>query len=577
MKLKRILKQALAVIGLVFFIVSCEEDFGTLGTDIVGDVNFNTNMADGFTVAAYSKNYADGTNFNGIQTSNAPVGSIGYYDDPVYGTTTASLLSQVTLSTFNPSFGDEPVVDSVVFSMPYFSTLESIDEDGNNTYTLDSIFNNTGGMRLSLYRSNFFLNTFDPDSGFEDTAVYFSNDATSFNGIEGDLIFQHNAFEPDASEIILTTPILDDNGDVIDVNNREESERLAPELRFRLDQDNANPNIITNLVDWQEIIIDREGQNELLNQNTFVDYFRGLYLKAETISGEGSYFIFDPSQTNITIYYSFSSTDTTDDDGDTDTDVSGSSSIALNLGGVNMLEYVNDFSLNPIGSVNFNDSQDIIQGEESLYLKGGDGAIAIIDLFGRDEDGFSEELEMLRSCNVIINEANLVFYVDQDALEAGSGELEPERIFIYDFDNNLTLLDGSLDPTVGIDGPVDTRINHLGRLTRETEDDLSSDGVSYTIRVTQHINNIIRNDSTNVRLALAVTQNVTDTNTSLIGGLEDEESNNRIPAGSTISPEGTILHGSTSPLEEKRLKLRINYTITEEIDPDSPCGAILGM
>jgi len=577
MKLKRIFKQALGVLGLVFFIVACEEDFSTLGTNIVGGVNFETDFADEFTVAAYSRNYADGVNFNGVQTSNAPAVSIGYYDDPVYGTTTGSLLAQALLSQTDPDFGNNTVIDSVVFSMPYFSDLEATDEEGNNTYTLDSIFNETGSMRLSLYRSNFFLNSFDPDSGFVDPSVFFSNDATSFDGIEGELIFQHNAFAPDASEIILTVPVEDENGDIPNPDDRVESERLSPRLRLRLDVESEDPNIVTgtNLFDWGEVIIAQEDQGTLLNQNTFFDYFRGLYLKAESISGTGSYFIFDPSQTNITIFYSFESTGVVDDDDSSDT--SGSSSIVLNLGGVNMLEYINDFSSNPIGSVNFNETQDVIQGEESLYLKGGDGSIAIIDLFGRDEDGFSEELEALRSCNVIINEANLTFFVDQGALgSAGSGMLEPERVIIYDFDNNSNLLDSSFDTTVGI-GAVDTRINHLGRLVRETEGDLESEGVSYRVRITQHINNIVRNDSTNVRLALAVSQNVTDINTSFIGGLEDEEGNNMVPASSVISPEGTVLHGSTSLIEAKRLKLRINYTLTEEIDPNSPCGAILGI
>jgi len=44
-----------------------------------------------------------------------------------------------------------------------------------------------------------------------------------------------------------------------------------------------------------------------------------------------------------------------------------------------------------------------------------------------------------------------------------------------------------------------------------------------------------------------------------------------------ISPEGTILHGNLSTDDEKRLKLRIFYTLTEEIDPNSPCGQILGL
>ena len=205
----------------------------------------------------------------------------------------------------------------------------------------------------------------------------------------------------------------------------------------------------------------------------------------------------------------------------------------------------------------------------------------MFDLFGPDANGddIEDQLEELRSCNVIVNEANLIFYVDQEKVAPGSGIPEPERVFIYDFDNNATLIDGEIDQTSGFNGPVGTRVNHLGRIVRETEDDESTPGVSYRIRLTQHINNIINNDSTNVRLALAVSQNVTTLNSAIIGGTLDESRENieRLPVGTVLSQESTILHGSESPDESKRLKLRISYTLTEEIDPDSVCGRLLGL
>ncbi|TVZ52439.1 DUF4270 domain-containing protein [Dokdonia sp. Hel_I_53] len=578
MKVKNFVKQILAVIGFAFLIVACEEDFGTLGTDIVGEVNFDTNLAADFKVAAYSKNYADGTSFNGVQTNNLPAGVLGFYNDPVYGPTTASLLSQVTLSNYNPDFGNETVIDSVVFSMPYFSQIVDTDDEGNNTYAIDSLFGNSGDMKLSLYRSNYFLNSLDPDSDFENPAVYFSNEIGGFTGVEGELIFEHSEFSPSASEIELKTPVLDENGDPVVPEELEISERLSPRLRVRLDDPSENEDGVTlGAIDWNEVIINQEGQNVLLNQNSFVDYFRGLYFKAENIGGNGSYFIFNPLQSNITIYYSFTG-ENTNDDPDSISD-NNTGNIVLNLGGVNAVQFDNDFTMSPIGAVDFNSNQNTVDGEENLFLKGGDGSIALIDLFGRDEDGFSEELEILRSCNVLIREANLIFYVDQENLgQEGTGVNEPERIFIYDFDNNSTLLDAALDPTTGAtSGALDTRINHLGRLTREVDGDLTSAGVSYKLRLTQHINNIVRNDSTNVRLGLAVSQNVTALGNSLIGGQENIENNNRVPGSSVISPEGTILHGNASSVEAKRLKLRIYYTTTEEIDPNSPCGLILGL
>jgi len=576
------LKQAAMVLGLALLIISCEDEFGSLGTNIVGEVNFDTEVAQDLKIAAYSRNYADASGFNGVQTSGTQIGVIGFYNDPTYGSTTSSLLSQVSLSRNNPDFGDETVIDSVVFTLPYFSTRGETDADGNSSYTLDSIFGNTPGqMKLSVYRSNFFLNSLDPADNFESASVFFSNEISEFQGIEGDLLFQvrdedsegqpTEGFTLDPSEIVLLSPDDDDDDETNTVN------RLSPRIRLSYTRQNPDDAAILNY--WKETIIDQEGTGVLLNQNTVNDYFRGLYLKAEAIDDRGSAILFDVANLNVTIFYSFTNENTTVDESGEEV-TTGTGDISLRSSGVRAIAYENDFSQHPIGAASFNASQDLENGEESLYLKGGDGSIALIDLFGSDEDGngIADQLEALRSCNIIINEANLQFFVEQDEIGAGgSGMLEPERVFIYDYENNLTLLDAVIDNTTGVGGPVNTRTNHLGRLSREIDGDLSSRGVSYRIRLTQHINNIIKNDSTNVRLALAVSQNVTIDNTALIGGTGNAAEGQRVPFASVISPEGTVLHGSASNNEEKKLRLRLFYTITEEIDPNSPCGIALGL
>ncbi len=65
-------------------------------------------------------------------------------------------------------------------------------------------------MKLSIYRSNYFLNDLDPDSNFENAAVYFSDEINQFDGVEGDLLFEIPDFEPSNAEIRL-----DSIGDVI--------------------------------------------------------------------------------------------------------------------------------------------------------------------------------------------------------------------------------------------------------------------------------------------------------------------------------------------------------------------------
>lgn len=570
MNMNNIFLKILGVLAMLSLIASCDEDFGTLGTEIVGEVNFTTDLAEDFDIAAYTRNYE-----NSVQSNAVPVGAIGFYDDPVYGTTTASLVSQLTLSRTNPDFGDDTELESVIFSLPYFATAGAVDDEGGTSYTLDSIFRNTGPMRLSAYRSSFFLNELDPESGFEEPQVYFSNEIENFPGIESELLFQIDDFEPSNEEIVIDAPT-DDDPDAI--------ERLSPRLRIDLksleeDEDLSSRPWLENVdFDWNAVILEQEGSDVLLNGNNFNDYFRGIYLKAESLDGTGSFIIVNLATANIEINYTFSGDDDSGDPGEATND--GVGSITLNLGGVQAINYDTDYSINPIGNPSFNDTQDVVNGEEQLYLKGGDGSIALIELFGEDinNDGLPEQLEDLRECGIIINEANLTFYVEQDALGSeGTGILEPERVFIYDFDNNRILADAPFDTSAGNDGPVSQRTNHLGRLSRTEEGNTSSPGVSYKILLTQHINNLIQNDSTNVRLALAVSQNVLLSNTSIIQEETTDLDEQRVPVSSVISPEGTVLHGNLSSDDTKRLRLQIRYTTTTEIDPNSPCGIALGL
>jgi len=332
MKIYNYISKALMVLLFVFAYIACEEDSSEVGVGIVGEVNFDTEMVDDLNVVAYSMNYPEG-----VQTNGLPVGVLGVYNDPVYGKTTASYLSQIALSRTNPDFGDNTVLDSVVFTIPYFSRQVEVDEDGNNTFELDSVFANTGGITLSGYRSNFFLNDLDPDSNFESPEIYFSNDIPNFSGLEGDLLFQVNNFTPSADEIILTevafdedgNPILGDNNGVV----KEFSERISPALRLKLDVDY-----------WNQNIIQREDDDVLLNVNTFNDFFRGIYLKAEDTDSNGNLFLFDFSQANIILYYSFDGNDDPGDPGEPTND--GFGEITLNFSGVSVIDYQNQF--NPV-------------------------------------------------------------------------------------------------------------------------------------------------------------------------------------------------------------------------------------
>jgi len=188
-------------------------------------------------------------------------------------------------------------------------------------------------------------------------------------------------------------------------------------------------------------------------------------------------------------------------------------------------------------------------GDEKLYLKGGAGSMAVIELFGRDGEGLSQELTEYKDKNWLINEANLTFYVDRDAMQ---NSREPNRILLYDLDNNNVIVDYSLDQTTNPTNPKFNKSTFGGIIRR-----VDSRGFSYKIRLTTHIRNILRDNKTNVRLGLVVTENVNNIN---LSQFQNTTTNRRIPTSSVIHPFGTILYGNNTTANDKKLKLEIFYT-----------------
>ncbi|MBQ4801691.1 DUF4270 domain-containing protein [Aquimarina sp. MMG015] len=562
MNLKNVLIKITVIVTVIFTIVSCDDDFNSVGSEVIGDVNFEDNEYNAVPVA-YSKR------FERVQTSGLPNYLLGVYNDPIYGQSTYNVLSQVLPARVSPTFGDNAVLDSVVLRLPYFSELvETVtDDDGEvtNTFEVDSIYG-SGTVNLSLYRSEYFLRDFDLEEGSEQRQVYYSNDIRENFGptVEGRLLFEINDFRPDENEVSLLT---EDND--TDEDTDPQVSTTIPALRQVLISDAAaleatelNPSNARvgnqELIDYfTTVFLDMEGSIELSNVNNFNNYFRGVYFKAELNSLDGSLVFFDIADANITLHYSFDKVDTLDEDEDDDTTdlVKDTGELALN------------FSNNIVNGINtdFNTTiedeladQDEINGEENLYLKGGEGSYAIIDLFSgtvTNENGELEnELDFLRRQDWLINEASIKFYINQD--EVASGDAEPERIYIFNLDTGTVLIDYQADPTSNQAEPIISVTEHLGVISRDSDEN----GEFYKIRLTRHIIDVLNEGDDNVKLGLSVSQNVnitanaegfTPTNT------EDEI----IPFSSIISHEGTILYGNgTNVPEEKRLKLDIFYT-----------------
>jgi hypothetical protein len=509
-------QQLVLLLFFVLVIISCDKDYNTIGEGLVNEVHFNQ-VVDSISIIKSEQLFfgANSVTSNPVQTNNLPYNLLGYYNHPVYGGTTANVVTQVALSEYGKDFGSDPIIKKVVLSIPYFNRVISTDnETGSSVYELDSIYGNSP-INLKMFRSNYFLNDFDING---ETRKYYSNeDNVSLPGIDNELLYENESFLPSNQEV---------TGEIIEVDGVLEAERFSPRLRVELDT-----------VDF-EWILENANLTNISSSSNFTDFYRGLFFKVEASGLDGVLLGLDFSNAEIQIFYG-------DISSDIET-VSSEESIKILLSGkkVNMLK-----------NSDFIEPNDL---NESIYLNGGQGAMATIKLFNgldNDNNGISDKLDDLRAKDVLVNEANIEFYVNQNLLLGN--DAEPDRLFLYDMENNNVLLDYQFDDSQNIESST-AKQDHLGKLIKDDSDF----GIKYKINITEHVTDLIRNDSINVKLGLVVTNNVLNLG---LSELKDEVDINgseieSIFSASVLSHRGTVLFNENALDNEKKLKLKIYYT-----------------
>ncbi|MBO6532069.1 MAG: DUF4270 family protein, partial [Muricauda sp.] len=99
MRFSHIFKVSALVGTLFLLLVSCEEELDTIGEGVIGGEPFSTGKVE-YDVFAFNKG------ITAVQTNKLPLYQLGTFNDPIYGKRNASIISQLTLPTPSPSFGD---------------------------------------------------------------------------------------------------------------------------------------------------------------------------------------------------------------------------------------------------------------------------------------------------------------------------------------------------------------------------------------------------------------------------------------------------------------------------------------
>tara|TARA_R110002153_G_scaffold111631_1_gene253374 strand:+ start:39 stop:1946 length:1908 start_codon:yes stop_codon:yes gene_type:complete len=401
-------------------------------------------------------------------------------------------------------------------------------------------------FNLKVERSTFFLRDLDPNASFQEAQQYYSNQVFSPDFVTGDPLFE-GVVEIIDEEILIPN---EDDESTEDVDESQTFTKLQPGIRVALDNEF-----------FQNNILDKEGSSELLSQSNFTEFIRGLHFSIVDQEGNDVLVMFDLKSANITMTYSYDNYDTNGTIDDTSDDnpnnilekdftFSFLSTVATGVSGN---------AVNTLITENYGPQvlQALDNGENAsrLYLKGGPGTYAEINLF--EEDGGESVVEQIRSQNWVINEANLIFYIDRDQLDAAGSAIEPPRLYLYNTENKFPLINTLTEQTdLESSSLFGAYLNFDGIIEKS-----NGKGVQYSVKITDHINNMVVRDSTNATLALTLTTNIQNWS---IADAKVTNGETELPTTSTVTPLGTILYGSniqaTDPNFDKRLKLEISYT-----------------
>ncbi|MCW1146735.1 DUF4270 domain-containing protein [Flavobacterium lacisediminis] len=565
--MKKSFLKIFSVITIAIVLISCDKDFNSIGSDLVDDAHFDLEEYNVQNIVAYSK--ATGP----VQSNNLPVNSLGIYKDPYFGTTKSHIVSQVELSNANPTIGENAVIDSVYLYIPYYSTLKSTSSTGERIYELDSVYgySEAAKFKLHVYENGYFLRDFDPQEDFLNTQKYFTNEKFLVDAYKGTELLNNSAKVAQNEEFVISNKelyIYKTNGSGLYVDSEGEVLDNQTDVTLRVIKERKAPGIWLDLKNsfFQQKILDAAASGMLFNNNVFKDYFRGLLFEVEEIQADqGALAMLDLSLAEFKILFK--------------SEIGGGEplrrTLSLQMGykstgnkksnTINFIEHTKSSSyINGLASSNE------ITGDEKLYIKGGNGSVAFLDVFGPDTDGngVSDELDELRlhvlNDKWLINEANLVFNIDNVAMGLSS-QIEPQRIYIFDATNNKPIIDYYADPSTNTD-PKKSRQSFGGLI----EIDSDKNGIKYKFRITEYIKRLLinedENNNTNLRIGISVTETINmpenafinPANPIVIGTGEVEF----VPVASVMNPLGTVLYG-TSPVtgnEDKKIKLKIYFT-----------------
>ena len=605
----RLLTNLFGSLSFLLLYTSCNQDYTPVGENLFRDQTLKT-LTESVPAFTFQKKLRK------VQTNGLPLAQLGKINHPVFGLAEANITTQLTIAN-NPFFGnhrqqfeDEPdetdpniipeneKVTAVYLEIPFFTNQQDSDNDGvidsldadpndpqsnsdedeltdliefqaglnplnadsdgdgildhndgdnasyqseNNSYQIDSIYGNrAASFSLKVYELTAYLNNLDPQDNFETTQAYYSTQDYFDEGLYGTTLFD-DTIVLNFEEIRINYEEDDPETPDIDETTQVET-RISPRIKVPL-----------NIDYFQKNLIDKEGTDELLNNTAFQKAMRGLIIRADDFSDD-LYMLLDIQNAEVKVTYEYDNYQTQGTLGDLSDDTTelAEKDFSLTFNGIRINTLKNTLFDGAVQEriTNSNNETPV----DKIYIQSG-SLMGKVRLFSQENPEDNELIDYIKGQTWLINEANLIFYIDPET--ANSQELLAQRLYLFNYKSGAPLTDYIIDSSVSNFG-TNSNKNFFGGLL---EFDDANIPYRYKFNITNHISNIIRNDSTNIDLGLVVNADINNL-TPLKAITEFSEEVLLYPLTATLNPLGAILVGShpDAILDDKKVRLEIIYS-----------------
>lgn len=501
---------------------SCESDADQLGSQFFQDGAQGTQTP--YDVIAYNVNNGDSVR---VDNSRLQTATLGAFNEPQFGLQKSAYVSQVRLSSYDPDFGTNAVLDSAVLVIKPTYPTDSVTTTTDENYIFPE-----GSVAAKKVVTTYPISKYGKTK-LNDGKTVFNikvHEVTEFLGSNVDQVRSNRTV---ATGALIGGKVF--KGDISGIKvtkDSDNSELYIREANLRIPMDSAF---------FQNKIIAKASSPELADVASFIRYFKGL--KVSVDENDGYIFSFDPTSIVVNLYYK-------NDVVENGTTTRPQSVFSLDLGSSNA--YFNEIKYNRAGTAAETAlaTIDQVNGDQTLFAQGMGGpgigvripaatVAAIKQLYNDNKIGIiSAKIRLytdVQSWNNNYAKPNY-FVVRQRDLTPAAGEPE--------------YLDGFLEDMSAM------AYNSVYSLVKTF--DLDKNPAYYDIGITQTFKNIIEKEAENQDLILNVGSYTSDSSSgSLMGALYPDLGAQNFTTRA-YTPNRAVFVG-TNPTNDKKVQLLVAY------------------